>query len=127
MGILAVLIAAAVAWIFGALWYSVMSQRWLDAAGLDEENIDRANPVPYVLSFLCAVLVAGMTRHILVSSGVTGFGGGLVSGLGLGLFIACPWIATNYLFAQRQPALIVIDGIYAAVGCALIGGVLGLF
>lgn len=127
MGILAVLIAAAAAWVFGAVWYSVMAQPWLDAAELDEDSIDRANPVPYVISFLCAVLVAGMTRHILASSGVTSFGGGLVAGLGLGLFIACPWIATNYLFAQRRPSLIVIDGIYAAVGCALIGGVLGLF
>ncbi len=127
MGLLAVLTAAAAAWVFGAIWYSVMAQRWLDAADLDEDSIDRANPVPYVLSFVCAVVVAGMTRHILASSGVTSFGGGFISGLGLGLFIAVPWIATNYLYAQRKPSLMLIDGVYATFGCALIGGVLGLF
>lgn len=127
MGFLAVFLAAAAAWTFGAIWYGLMAQRWLEAADLDEDSIDRGNPVPYVVSFLCALLVAGMTRHILAASGVAGFGAGLVAGLGLGLFIAVPWIATNYLFAQRQPALIVIDGTYAAIGSALIGGILALF
>ncbi|PRY20745.1 uncharacterized protein DUF1761 [Aliiruegeria haliotis] len=127
MGLLSVLVAGAAAWVFGALWYSVLSQRWLEAAELGEGDIDPANPIPYIISFLCAVLVAGMTRHILVGSGVETLGGGFVSGLGLGLFIATPWIVTNYLYSQRKPALIVIDGGYATLGCAIIGAVLMFF
>ena len=127
MGLLAILIAAAAAWGFGALWYGLLSRQWMNAADLNADEFKRSNPVPYVVSFLAAVLVAGMTRHILAASGVVSVGGGLASGLGLGLFIAVPWIVTNYLYAQRKPALILIDGTYAAVGSMLIGGVLMLF
>lgn len=122
-----VIVAAAAGWIFGAVWYGVMGKKWMAAAGLTEESIDRKNPVPYIGSFLCAILVAGMTRHIFATSGVVGVWEGFVSGLGLGLFIAVPWLATNYLFAQRDRSLIFIDGVYAAIGNALIGVVLVLF
>ena len=65
-----------------------------------------------------------MMRHIFATSFVDGLWEGAVNGFGLGLFIATPWIATNYLFAQRPINLIFIDGIYATVGCTLMGIVL---
>jgi len=127
MGLLSVLIAGAAGWIFGAIWYSVMSKQWMEAAGLTEETINHKNIPAFVGSFLCAVIVAGMMRHVFASSAVDTVGEGLVSGLGLGLFIATPWLTTNYLFAQRPMKLILIDGIYATVGCTVIGTVLMLF
>ncbi len=126
MGLLSVIAAAAAAWIFGAIWYGIMGKQWMVAAGLTEDTINRKNIVAFVGSFLCAILVAGMMRHIFATSAVETVGEGLISGLGLGLFIATPWIATNYLFAQRPAQLILIDGIYATVGCAVIGAVLML-
>lgn len=126
MTILSVLAAAAAAWIFGAIWYGVVGRQWMAAAGLSEDTINRKNYAAYAGSFLCAVLVAGMIRHVLTASGITGTGAAALTGLGLGLFIATPWIATNYLFAQRPAALTMIDGIYATVGCTLIGAVLTL-
>jgi hypothetical protein len=127
MEFLNVIAAAAASWIFGAVWYGMMGKRWMAASGLTEATIDRKNPVPYVGSFLCAVLVAGMTRHILATSGITSIGGGILTGLGLGLFIAAPWIATNVLFGQRDRSLIWIDGMYPTIGMALMGLVLTLF
>ena len=124
MGVLTVLAAAAAAWIFGAIWYGVIGKGWMIAAGLTEETINRKNYAAFVLSFLCAILVAGMSRHIFMTSGVDTITKGAMTGLGLGLFIATPWLATNYLFAQRPKALIFYDGVYATVGCTLIGIVL---
>lgn len=121
MGFLSVIVGAAAAWIFGAVWYGVMGKAWMAAAGLTEETIDRKNYVAFIGSFLCTVLVAGMMRHTFVSAGIDTFGKGLMTGLGLGAFIATPWLVTNYLFAQRPAALMVIDGVYATVGCAMIG------
>ena len=64
MGVLSVVAAAATAWIFGAIWYGLIGKQWMDASGLTEETIDRKDPIPYVVSFVCALLVAGMMRHI---------------------------------------------------------------
>ena len=46
-----------------------------------------SDPIPYIASFIAAVLVAGMMRHVFALSGIDGFGKGLVSGLALGCFL----------------------------------------
>jgi hypothetical protein len=131
MGILAVLLAAAAAYGFGALWYMALTKQWMAAAGLTEDRIrgngGRQSPKPYIISAICMVLVAGMMRHIFAASGIETAGLGLMAGFGLGFFIATPWIATNNAFGMRPFTLTLIDGAYASVGCALMGLVLGLF
>ncbi|WP_409360065.1 DUF1761 family protein [Aliiroseovarius crassostreae] len=72
-------------------------------------------------------LVAGMMRHVFTMAGIEGAGKGLVTGLGLGLFMAALWIVNNVMFSDRSKALIWLDGGYAAGGCAVAGFVLGIF
>lgn len=127
MGLLAVLLAAVAAWIFGAGWYMTMARPWMAAAGLKAGDIDRKNPAPFMLSFFALILVAGMMRHIFVMAGIDVPVKAFWSGLGLGLFLVTPWIATNYMYAQRPIRLMLIDGTYATVGCAIIGVILTLF
>ena len=127
MEYLNVIAAAAAAWVFGAIWYTVLGAQWMAAAGLTEETIDRKDPVPYLMALVCAIIVAGMMRLIFQWSGVDGTGSGFKIGMGLGLFIAAPWLTTNYIFAQRPRALIVIDALYATLGSAVIGTMLELF
>ncbi|HHI70974.1 MAG TPA: DUF1761 domain-containing protein, partial [Rhodobacteraceae bacterium] len=81
----------------------------------------------YIIAFLSAVVVAGMMRHIFNLSGIVTIDKGMISGLGLGLFIATPWIVTNYAFSMRPRALTLIDGGFATIGCTIIGLVLSLF
>lgn len=127
MSALSVIVGAAGAWIFGAIWYGVIGKQWMAANGLTEETINRRNVTAFIGSFICAILVAGMMRHVFVTSGVDTIAKGTMTGLGLGLFIATPWIATNYMFAQRPVILTVIDGVYATVGCTIMGLVLIIF
>lgn len=131
MGIISVLIAAAAAWLFGAAYYMKLSKQWIAATGLavDENGkpVGSDNPLPYVLSALAMVLVAGMMRHVFAASGVASFGGGLVSGLGIGLFFISPWIMINNAYEGRPFTLTAINGGYAICGCAIIGAILGLF
>lgn len=126
MNVLGVVLAAAAAWVFGAIWYGVIGKKWMEASGLTEESIDRRNPAPYIVSFICTLLVAGMLRHILVMGGIEGVGKSVLTGLGLGLFVASPWIVTNVMFAQRDKSLIWMDSAYPTIGMALMGGVLAL-
>ena len=126
MEYIAVLAAAAAAWIFGAVWYMSVAKTWQEASALTEDQIKASGPAPYIVSFVCALLVAGMTRHILVTSGVETVGAAAVTGLGLGLFVAAPWIATNVMFSLRDRRLIWLDGIYPVVGMTIMGAVLAL-
>jgi hypothetical protein len=51
---------------------------------------------------------------------------GMTSGLGIGLFFIAPWIMMNNGYTARPFRLTLIDGGYAALGCAVIGLVLAL-
>lgn len=131
MGFLAVILAALAGFAVGAVWYMSLSGPWLRATGLplnDEgKPVSPGSAMPFVVSGLCMLLVAGMMRHIFVMSGLSGAGTGLVAGLGIGAFMIAPWTAMNYAYAQRRAMLAVIDGGYAILGCGAIGLVLGLF
>jgi hypothetical protein len=105
----------------------ILSKQWMEAAGVSEGEIDRKNPVPFIISFVAAILVAGMMRHAFNQAGIDTPNKGLWAGFGLGAFIATPWIATNYGFAGRPMRLTFIDGTYAIVGCTIMGRVLTLF
>ncbi|MBF9060773.1 DUF1761 family protein [Rhodobacterales bacterium HKCCSP123] len=131
MGLLSVIVAAAVAWLWGAAWYMALSTPWLRAAGVpcdeDGKPTNAGSPLPFVLSALAMLLVAGMMRHLLAMSGLAGAMPAAVTGLGVGLFFIAPWIMINNAYAGRPAMLTVIDGGYAVTGATLIGLVLGLF
>lgn len=128
MEIIGVLLAAAAGFGAGAVWYMWHGQRWMRAIGRSREEMERErSPLPFVIGGIASLVTAIMMRHILVSSGVTGAGGALVAGLGLGAFVAAPWILVSYAFAGRPRALWWIDGLHVVAAQGLIGLVLGLF
>ena len=128
MGILAVLLAAAAGFATGAVWYMVLGKRWMAAVGKTEEEIKaNQNPLPFIIGFLGSLVTAGMMRHVFVMAGIDTFGGALVSGLGIGVFMTAPWILTNYAFAGRPRPLWWIDAGHAVLAMTAIGTVLGAF
>ena len=40
MGLLNVIAAGAAAWVFGAIWYTIMAKPWMKATGLTEEQVE---------------------------------------------------------------------------------------
>ncbi len=127
MGFVAVLAAAVGSYAFGAIWYMAMAKPWMKAAGLNKEEVNQKDPTPFIISGICAIIVAGMMRHVFIQSAIVGIGSGFMGGIGIGLFLATPWILTNYAFASRPRNLMLIDGIYATVGCTIMGVILGWF
>jgi len=127
MEFLIVVGAGLASYIFGAIWYMAFSRTWMDAAGIVANENGRppnSGALPYITALVCAILVAGMMRHMFSLSGMETIGSGLISGLGVGLFLVTPWIATNYAFAGRSRTLLLIDGGFATIGCTIIGIVL---
>jgi hypothetical protein len=131
MEYLNVIAAAIGAFAFGAVWYIAMSRPWIAASGVPVDANGRpqgnGSAAPFVVGLIAMVIVAGMMRHMLVTSGVTTLGGGALAGLGVGAFLITPWVAMNYAFSMRKPALTLIDGVNSVVGCTIMGAILNAF
>ncbi|TIW19448.1 MAG: DUF1761 domain-containing protein, partial [Mesorhizobium sp.] len=54
---LAVVVAAVVAWLFGAAWYTTLSKPWLKAAKLDPATMKRS-PLSFIISFVAELVMA---------------------------------------------------------------------
>ena len=130
MGFVAVIVVAAAGFMFGAIWYMALAKPWMQAAGIkmtpEGKPDGNGSPLPFVLSAIAMLLVAGMMRHIFALSGIDAAGEGLVSGLGIGLFFISPWIMINNAYGMRPFRLTLIDGGYATFGCGLMGLILTL-
>lgn len=131
MGYLSVLVAAFAGFAVGAIWYMTLSKPWMAAAGIkmtaDGKPDGNGSPLPFLLSAIAMVLVAGMMRHTFALSGIDTVSKGFTSGLGIGLFFISPWIMINNAYGMRPFKLTVIDSGYAIIGCAVMGMVLTLF
>ena len=131
MEFLNVIVAALAAFAFGAVWYMSMSKVWIAAAEIPVDANGRpqgnGSPMPFVVGLVAMVIVAGMMRHVFVMSGLTSIGEGVMGGAGIGAFLITPWVAMNYAFGMRKPALTLIDGVNSVVGCTIMGVVLTAF
>ncbi len=131
MEIVKVVVAALAGFAVGAAWYMTLAKPWMKAAGIPmtPEGKPKGNgsPMPFVVSGVAMMLVAGMMRHVFGMAGIDTVAEGLTGGLGIGLFFIVPWLAMNYAYAMRRGILTVLDGGYAVLGCAVIGLVLTLF
>lgn len=130
MGFLAVLVAAAGAYAFGALWYIQLGPRWVKAAELSVDAQGKpvgGSPLPFLIGAVALIIVAGMMRHMFLMSGLDTVLKGLMGGFGLGAFVVTPWLVMNYAYAMRSRALMLIDGGYAVIGSTIMGVILSLF
>jgi hypothetical protein len=132
MEILNVIAAAVACWLFGAVWYNVLSKPWMAAAGLkvgaDGRPEGGSSPMPFVISFVMMIIVAGMLRHVFgMTPTIDTVSKGIIAGIGIGAFVITPWLAINNAYTMRKTMLTLIDGAYATIGVAIIGGVLMAF
>ena len=127
MGLVSVIVAAIAAFAAGAAYYMALSKPWMEAAniavGPDGKPVNDG-PLPYIVSFVMIILVAGMMRHTFALSGIEGLSKGLTSGFGVGAFFISPWIFVNNGYSNRPWKLAVIDSGYTIIAATIIGGVL---
>jgi hypothetical protein len=131
MEYLSVILAAIAGFAYGAVHYTTLAKPWMKAANIPMDENGKPiggdrSPVPFILSGIAMLVVAGFMRHIFASSGIATPGAGLIAGAGIGLFFITPWTMINNAYPGRPFMLTVIDGAYATIGCALMGLVLTL-
>jgi hypothetical protein len=123
----AVLVAGAVAFALGGVWYHLLSKPWMAAHGFSPEQLHGKMGTPsslliaLVADVVMAYILAGMMGHI---GAVT-----LRSGIGSALFVWVGFVLTtltvNNTFGQRSPKLILIDGGHWLIALVVMGAIIG--
>jgi len=130
MNYLAIVAAAAAAYVFSAVYYTLLSRHWLNAAGLTRESARRKRPwLPFVVALVAdlvlAWILAGVVGHL--GLGQVTVRNAMISGAFVWLGFVLTTIAVNNAFAGRKPMLTLIDAAHW-LGVLLVAGlVIGLF
>ena len=125
---LAVVVAAVVAWLFGAVWYMALSKPWLKAAKLDPATMSKSK-LPFVISFIAELIMALVVA--LVVGAMTGGEPALTAGLVFGFVLWLGFVATtltaNHRYLNFGWDLTLIDGGHWLGVLLIIGAVIGWF
>lgn len=125
---LAVWIAAIAFFVLGAIWYTVLSARWLAAIGktMDQMTSEQGgSPLPYVIGFVAILVMCYTLAWLIERLQATTFAGGMGLGAAVAVGFICANLALNYGFEWRSVSLWVINAVYAVVGLAVAGGIIG--
>ncbi len=126
---LAVLAAGVVAWIVGGVWYSrpVLGLRWMNLAGVSEEQTQQGAIVNFIVGLILAILTALFLAFVLQALGASTVLDGIVGGLLVWLgFLAIPAFL-GVVYEKRPVALYALNQGYYFVGFLLMGIILAVW
>jgi hypothetical protein len=128
---LAIVIAAVIAWLAGAAWYTMLSKVWMAALGTTPEEMQEARRrpgafLPFVYAFVAELVMAWVLAGILGHLGSVTFRAGVISAAFCWLGFVITVLVVNYTFARRDWRLLAVDGGHWLVVLLLMGAVLGI-
>jgi hypothetical protein len=128
MNYLAVVIAAAVSYCFGALYYGALSRPWLAATGQAAESAkERASIWPYAVSFLCLLIMttvlAGIVGHL--GPGQVTLKNGVISAAFVFVGFVATTLVVNHAFQGARAMHTLIDGGHWLAVLLIQGAIIG--
>ena len=127
---IAVLVGAVMAWIGGAFYYGLLSKPWMAAVGRTKEEMKRtglAAAAPFILSFLCEIVMAYMLSRLFHGLGFSGMAAGAMLGAVVWVGFLVPTVAVNNFYPGRKLSLTVIDLGHWLLVLLVIGAIIGAF
>ena len=131
----AIVVAAIAAWLFGGIYYSLLSGPWLKAMGKTMEQCKAeqagksaiANAAPFVLAFIGELIMGWAIYGILLHMNMFTLRAGAVTGAACWFGFVLTTVTVNYAFAGRNVMLTVIDAIGWLGAMLIIGAIIGWF
>ena len=128
-----VFVGAIAAWIFGAIYYTTLGKAWMAAKGKTAESCKAefaaksglAKFLPFVLSFVGALIMGVTIYGILTHSGLWSLRAGMVTGAFCWFGFVLTTVVINNTYQGRKPMLWVIDGAHWLGVLIIIGGIVG--
>ncbi len=125
----AAIFAAAVAgFLFGGVYYGVLSNAWLSAIGKSKEEIQKTGmAVPMVVTGIAVLVMAWVLAGIIghFGAGRITLTTGLISGLMCWIGFVATTIATNHAYQGAKGSLTIIDSGYWLGVLLIEGAVIG--
>jgi hypothetical protein len=118
------------AFIFGGIYYRLLSERWMKAVGLTQKNkLKRGARTPLLIAIVAelvmAWVLAGLIGHF--GPGQVTIKNGVVSGAFVWLGFVVTVIVVNNAFGMRKPVLSVIDAGHWLGVLLIMGAIIGAF
>ena len=113
--------------IIGFLWYSptLFFDRWSAGFGLDPENINQADPTPFVLAIVSAFVAAYALSWLIQRLDIMSGWGGLQIGVIIWFAFMLGAIWPHYAFGGLPHIVALIDGLNGLASMAVTGFILG--
>jgi len=127
MQYLEILIAAAAAFLLGFAWYTALfGKAWQAETGITDEQAQSGMAITHGGAFLMMCVIAYAINYIIGLHPVEDqtFVHGMFHGAMSCILYALPLLAINMLYQKKSLKLFFIDGGYAVLFFAVIGGVL---
>ena len=124
---LAVLVAAIVTFILGAIWYITFSDAWMKLAGLTQDQIRAGggSTPSYIISFATYILGVYAISLLFKTMNVKTAQTGLLPGLLIEVLLIGGNIFTNNAYEMKPIGLSVLNAGFSSVSGALMGAILG--
>jgi Protein of unknown function (DUF1761) len=130
---LAIFIAAVVAWLAGAIYYTVLAKPWVAAQGLAVEQHKAmiaaksgiAKFAPFILTFVAEVIMAWVLAGMVGHLGSVTIRSAVISGLFVWAGFVITTLLVNNAFAGRRYMLTLIDAGHWLLVVVLMGLVIG--
>ena len=123
----AVLVAAIVYWLLGAVWYGFLfSKPWMALEHMTDAQAISMNPVlPYVITFALNLLIAFVLAQVCAWRNANTAARGSAVGVLLWIGFIGPVTVTTYMYEMRPMQLFAINEFFSLVGLCLMGAILG--
>lgn len=126
--LLAVVVAAILHWLLGAVWFITLKEQWLAGLGTTAEQLmARGIPawLPHVVTLIANFALAYVLGWVIMSTGPQTLVRGVIVALVLGIGIAASVFATELVFEAKSLQFFCIVAGYPLVGMVIMGIVLG--
>ena len=123
----AVLVAALVYWLLGAVWFAVLfSKPWMALEHITPEQASGSNPIaPYIISFILNLVIAFVLAQLCAWRNANTAARGAALGILIWIGFVGPVTYTTYMYEMRPKQLFAINEFYSLVGLCLMGAILG--
>lgn len=129
---LAVIVAAIVHMIVGALWFSpaLFGKKWMAQTGMTAEKMKAAKanmPKKYVVALISALVMAFITAHFINFVGATTLADGIQTAFWIWLGFIATVTLGKVLWDGKPIQLYILENGYNLVSLAIMGAILALW